>query len=264
MPIHKTEAIVLSRFDFRETSLIVNFYTRDFGKLSGILKGIRQEPAKFASTLEPFSLNEIIFYKKINTSLHLVSQCDMRNNFRLIRQNISRIGLASIMMELLQAVMPAEDKNEEVFELAKACLIELEVNNNPDKIMTIFKIKMLALSGFKPHFDSCVCCDARILGQAKFSLSLGGLLCGHCRGKDLSARSIFRGTVASILHIEKNEFRSNLNLGMNPQIKKELNVILNAFLNFHLERELKSQKVFNKMISEPPGRTSPVVTRRLS
>jgi hypothetical protein len=49
------------------------------------------------------------------------------------------------------------------------------------------------------------------------------------------------------LHIERNDFRSALNLGMNPQIKRELDIILNAFLNFHLERELKTQKVINKM-----------------
>jgi recombinational DNA repair protein (RecF pathway) len=34
---------------------------------------------------------------------------------------------------------------------------------------------------------------------------------------------------------------------MNPQIKRELETILNAFLNFHLEKELKSQKVLNKL-----------------
>jgi len=113
--------------------------------------------------------------------------------------------------------------------------------------MTIFKIKMLALSGFKPHFDSCVSCSSRILGQSKFSLSLGGLLCENCFHKDTASRSIFRGTIASILYIEKNNFKNNLNLGLNPQIKKELELILNAFLNFHLEKELKSQKVLNKL-----------------
>jgi recombinational DNA repair protein (RecF pathway) len=85
------------------------------------------------------------------------------------------------------------------------------------------------------------------MGQSKFSLGLGGLLCPECFFKDTTSRSIFRGTVASILHIERNDFKTNLNLGMNPQIKKELDVILNAFLNFHLERELKSQKVLNKL-----------------
>ena len=247
MPIHKTEAIVIQKRGFRETSLIVDFYTREFGKLSGILKGIRTEPAKFASPLELFSYNEIIFYRKRNSSLHLVSQCDLRDDFAGIRQNITKAGLASFMMELLGVVMAAEDKNTEVFDLSMTCLKELETTYNPEKVTTIFKIKMLALSGFKPHFDSCVSCGERIMGQSKFSLGLGGLLCPECFFKDTTSRSIFRGTIASVLYIEKNDFKTNLNLGMNPQIKKELDVILNAFLNFHLERELKSQKVLNKL-----------------
>ncbi|MFH0913010.1 MAG: DNA repair protein RecO [Candidatus Omnitrophota bacterium] len=253
MPIHKTEAIVLNKWDFRETSLIVNFYTRQFGKISGLLKGIRKEPAKFASTLETFSYSEIIFYQKVNSALHLVSQCDTRNNFDAIRQSISRITIASYMMDLINALMQQEDKNEDVFNLAITSLNELAVNANPDKIMTIFKIKMLAFSGFKPHFDSCVSCGSIVNSQSKFSFSLGGLLCSRCYAKDSKARSIFRGTVASVLHIEKNDFRTNLNLGMNPQIKKELEVILNAFLNFHLEKELKSQKVINKMNNFVPA-----------
>jgi len=247
MPIQRTDAIVLNKRDFRETSFIVNFYTRGFGKISGILKGIRTEPEKFASTLEPFSYNEVIFYQKRVSSLHLVSACDVKDNFNLIRRDISRVGMASIMVELVDAVMQAEDKNEEVFDLLLSCLKELESNYAPEKISTIFKIKMLSLSGFKPHFDSCVSCGDRILGQSKFSLALGGLLCSRCQNKDVRARSIFRGTIASILHIEKNDLRNNLNLGLNPQIKKELDLVLNAFLNFHLEKELKSQKVVNKL-----------------
>ena len=247
MPIDRTQALILNRQEFRETSLIVNFYTRDFGKLSGLLKGIRAEPVKFASNLELFSQNEIIFYRNTNSGLHLVSQCDLNNNFTGIRQGIIKTAMASFMMELLSALMPAEVKEEEVFDLTSSCLQELAVTGNPDKVMTIFKIKMLALSGFKPNFDSCVSCADRIGGESKFSLSLGGLLCPRCYLKDTASRSIFRGTVASILHIERNDFRTNLNLGLNPQIKKELELILNAFLNFHLEKELKSQRILNKL-----------------
>jgi len=253
MPIHKTEVLVLNKWDFRETSLIVNFFSRDFGKMSGLLKGIRAEPDKFASTLEPFSYNDIVFYRKINSNLHLVSQCDIKDNFNAVRTTVPKIGVASFMMELVGALMAQEDKNEEVFDLALTCLRELQTSDNPEKIMTIFKIKMLSLSGFKPHFDSCVACGDRINSHSKFSFVLGGLLCARCYAKDFKARSIFRGTVASILHIEKNDFKVNLNLGMNPQIKKELNIILNAFLTFHLERELKSQKVMDKIDNFAPA-----------
>ena len=65
MAIIKTEAIVLKTFDFRETSLIAHFFTKDHGRVNGILKGIRKDPRKFASTLEPFSSNEIVFYQSV-------------------------------------------------------------------------------------------------------------------------------------------------------------------------------------------------------
>lgn len=247
MSIDKATGIVLNKRDLRETSIILEIYTKEFGKINGVLKGIRTDPKKFASNLEPFSLNEIIFYRKINSHLHLVSQADKIENFTGIRQSIERTATAGFMVELINSVMQLEDKNEEIYSLALSSLKELETNYNPEKIATIFKIKMLNLSGFKPHFDSCVSCLDKIMGQSKFSLALGGLLCPHCMPKDPTSRSIFRGTIATVLHIERNTFASSLNLGMNPQIKKELDLILNSFLNFHLGRELKSQKLINKL-----------------
>lgn len=254
MAIQRTHAFVLKRDNFRETSLIARFYTRDFGKLSGLMKGIRQEPAKFASTVEPFSLNEIIFYEKRNSSLHLISQCDVMDIFSGIRSDLFRVGVASLMMEFLDAVMPPEDANTEVFDLTLSCLRELSAGVPAEKILTIFKIKILSLSGFKPNFDSCVSCGARISGPSKFSLALGGLLCPSCFRKDLRARSIFRGTVASIVHIEKNDFKNTLNLGLNPQIKKELDLVLGSFLTFHLEREFRAERVMQNMQVAYAGR----------
>ncbi len=247
MSIDRAQGLVLSKRDLRETSLIVEFYTKEFGKICGVLKGIRTDPKKFASNLEPFSLNEIIFYRKTHSSVHLVSQADKLDDFTRLRQSLERTTAASFMMEMVNSIMQPEDKNEEIFNLMHSSLKELETNFNPDKIATIFKIKMLNLSGFKPHFDSCVCCLDKIMGQSRFSLVLGGLLCPKCMPKDPSARAIFRGTIATVLHIEKSSFNSSLTLGMNPQIKKELDLILNAFLNFHLGRELKSQKLINKL-----------------
>ncbi len=179
--------------------------------------------------------------------MHLVSQCDLKENFNSLRQDIARVGVASILMELVEGVCAPEDRNEDIFNLLLNTLPALAANNNPQKIMAIFKIKTLDFSGFKPHLDSCVSCSDKILGESKFSLALGGLLCLRCKNKDFSARSIFRGTVATILHIEKNDFKNNLNLGMNPQIEKELKLVLNSFLNFHLGKELKSEKVLSKL-----------------
>ena len=76
--IVKTEAIVLKSFDFRETSRIVTFYSREYGKVKGLLKGIRKDPRKFGSSVDRFSVNDIVFYQYRNSDIHLVSQCDMK------------------------------------------------------------------------------------------------------------------------------------------------------------------------------------------
>ncbi len=249
MAIQKAQGIVLKKVDFRETSLIVTFLTREFGKVTGILKGIRKDPRKFSSSLDLFSMNEIIFYQKRNSHIHLVSQCDLFDNFTGARLHLSKLGTAGVMVELLDSVMPQEDPHPEVFDLTLSSLKELEASAQPEKILTIFKIKVLTLSGFKPHFDSCVSCGTKIIGESKFSLRLGGLLCRSCYRKDLSSRILFRGTIASLLHIQRNNFRTTLNLGLNPQIKRELELVLNAFLEFHLEKELRAERVVRRMES---------------
>ena len=45
--IVQTEGIVLKSFDFRETSRIATFFTKDHGKVKGVLKGIRKDHKKF-------------------------------------------------------------------------------------------------------------------------------------------------------------------------------------------------------------------------
>jgi len=247
MAIHRTEAIILSTQNFRQTSMIANFYTRDFGKLSGLLKGVKEEPGKFNSNLDRLSLNEIIFYQKTKSSLHLVSSCDLKRDFRSIKNNLERIKKAFTLVELVDTLTVQEDRNERIFELVLACLQQLENNFDLDKILIIFKIKVLDFCGFKPHLDSCVSCNNKIIAQARFSLKLGGLLCERCLSKDIKSRNVFRGTVASILHIEKNEFDNVLRLGMNQAIKKELNQVLDAFLEFHLDKRISKEE---KAVSE--------------
>ncbi len=246
MAIVKSPALVLRRHDLRETSLLVNFFTRDYGKIIGEMKGVRADPKKFASPIDTFSLNEIIYYQK-KSGYHLVSQCDLSEHYAGCRLSAEKITGATAMMELVDAVMPAEDVNREIFDLSVRTLSALCTQSDIDRLLMIFKIKVISLSGFKPHLSSCVCCDSRAFSQIKFSLSLGGLLCPKCFPKDFKARSIFRGTVATIMHIEKNDFSASLTLGMNPQIKKELDLVLNSFLNFHIGRELRSERTMDKL-----------------
>lgn len=240
--IAKTEGIVLKSFDFRETSRIATFLTKDFGKVKGVLKGIRKTPGKFGSSVDRFSVNDIVYYQYRNSDIHLVSQCDMKEFFNGFRQNLQCLTAASYASELLDALVVLEEENIQIYELMQNYLNSLQTTQDINKLVHIFQIKILLLSGFRPHLDSCVCCEKKIIGQARFSLSLGGLVCSSCKVPASSLISITKGTVASILHIEESPWSQALRLGLSDRIKKELKYVLNHFLVFHLERHLRSTR----------------------
>jgi DNA repair protein RecO (recombination protein O) len=240
--IVKTEAIVLKSFDFRETSRIATFFTPDFGKVKGILKGIRKDPRKFGSSVDNFSLNDIVYYQYRNSDIHLVSHCDMKDFFSGFRQDLERMTAASYASELIDALMPMEEQNLEIYNLMQAFLKGLQTTQDVSKLVQTFQIKILSLSGFKPHLETCVSCSKNVFDAPRFSLRLGGLLCGVCKDSVGEATPISLGSVASILHIQKNNWDAALRLGMAPFVKKELKYVLNHFLVFHLERHLRSTR----------------------
>ena len=76
MAIQKTDALLLRKKDLRETSLILSFFTRDFGKINGVLKGVRGSRARGNANPLYFSLDQIVFYEKKKSDLFIISQCD--------------------------------------------------------------------------------------------------------------------------------------------------------------------------------------------
>ncbi|MFH1245158.1 MAG: DNA repair protein RecO [Candidatus Omnitrophota bacterium] len=245
MAILKSEAIVLKVQNFRETSLIVRFFTRDFGKISGIIKGIRKEPARYGGIPLTFSLNSIVFYGSIGKNLNLISQCDIADQFSAIRSDLQKTNYANYFIELLDAVTFEYDKNEHLFELVISCLGVLYGAQQCRQLARIFEIKLLNISGFKPRLDTCVSCQQKIPAQAKFSLVSGGILCPRCYVKDSSASAVMKGTLASLEYIEKVPVEKALQLKMTANIESELTVILSRFIRLHLDKEIKSQKLLN-------------------
>ena len=245
MAIRKSEAIILKTRPFRETSLIVDFFTRDFGKVSGLIKGIRNEPQRYGGLPLIFSHSLIVFYEKLKRELNLVTQCDAREQFLSIRADLNKTHYANYFIELLSAVTQSFDKNEGLFELTLDSLNAMAQDAQNWRIGRIFEIKLLNLSGFKPRLDACVNCQKEIGAKSKFSSTLGGILCPRCFASDPNAKPALRGTLASIEHIEESSWPKALQLKLSRNIALELATILSSFLDVHLEKTINSRKFLN-------------------
>lgn len=239
--ILKTEAIVLKTFDFRETSRIAIFFTKDYGKVKGVLKGIRKDPRKFGSHVEKFSVNDIVYYQYRRSDLHLISHCDLKQYSLAIRDDYRRNMAAHYALELIDIIMPAEQPSHKIYQLLFHYLGALETIRDVDKLVHFLQIKILLLSGFRPHIDTCVKCRKKVEKKARFSLSSGGLICGSCPTREMNLIPISNGTIASVIHIEQAPWEKSLRLGLTKTVKKELKYILNKFLVYHLERKIRTE-----------------------
>jgi DNA repair protein RecO (recombination protein O) len=241
MPIQKSEALVLRKQDLRETSLIITFYTRDFGKIKGILRGVRGvRGAQGGAALEIFAHDSIVFYDRKRSDIFTVSQCDLVDFFSPARESLEKLAHATYIIELLDSVTTLGDAHVEVFDLALNSLKLLCGESSPKRVTRIFEIKLLSLMGLMPSVTECASCGGAVDASARFSFRNGGLLCKNCLNIDRSARPVLPGTIKFIEYIQNSPFDKIDRVKVAQEVGKELELVLRKFLDYHIERRLKT------------------------
>lgn len=245
--IQKTEAVVLKRRDFRETSLILTLFTKEFGKINALAKGVRVSCSRWGTAFPLFSHNFIVFYEK--RGLHLITEGELLDSFRDSLLAADRNAVANYFIELTDLITSAEDKNSELFEMLLSAFHLLAREKDLARLVHIFEIRLLKLSGFMPRIDACVYCKKRVLNFARFSNHLGGLLCRDCLTHDRKASFVNHGTVSTLNHIVSSPDERLLSrLKMTLPIKNNLGAILKGFLAYHLDRFPRSYGFMHKAL----------------
>ncbi len=254
MSIEDTHGLILRTTPFSETSLIISFFTRDFGKIGGLLKAARKRDRNFSTSFEPFTVNRIVFYRK-RSGLHLVTQCDMDERFDEIRTNILKNSYAAYFMEILDGFSAQEHRDEQLYDIAVTSLHFLALDPDPERAARVFEIKMLKCAGLMPELLNCSGCSKKINGTSKFSMRSGGLVCGSCARSEQAARMISGGAISSIKHMASAQLSDCLSsrFGLAKTVKKELKSLFRAFITFHLEREPKTLKFIDKLARAEAG-----------
>jgi len=247
MAIQTTEGIVLRKQNLRETSIILKVFTRDFGKISGVIKGARGPGAAVGHNPQVFSQNSVVFYERKKSSLSTISHCDLLNFFDPIRSDLERTIYADYFMELVDTVTIEGDADKGLYDLCLNSLWLLSKPASPKRVARIFEIKLMDAAGFLPEFKSCSNCRAAIEGDGRFSLKIGGLLCDKCRGNDHEALKVSNGTINFIERIRKMPFELIDRIKVSQDVGRELEVFLRRFVDYHVGRSLKTVEFLKKV-----------------
>jgi DNA repair protein RecO (recombination protein O) len=255
--IAKTEAVVLKSMRYRDTSKIVTFYTREFGKITGIAKGARAPKNKYGASLEPMTYVSLLFYKKENRELHLISQCEIIRLFTHLHSDLEKITVGLGMVELVNSAMHSEERNERVFRLLVDAICELDrATKNLRNVFYHFRLHLLGYMGFKPNFDTCTRCGRRLGLQGKeverfhFDPRGGGFLCRECAGLHPQKIRVTAETVNALKEMSHVSLSEATTFEVPKVSKREIDAVFNAYENHHLvgKVELKSEVVARSLV----------------
>ena len=248
MGIHTAEAIVLRRYPFRETSITLTCLTDRFGKLKGLVKGLRAQPNRHRSAMEPLTINRIVFYDTRTSQLHLISQCELISPLETLQRDLDTVRLAALCADLVDTVVPLEEPQPAIYQLLKHTLERLAVGAGELSTTRIhFIVRLLRLAGFHPQMNECAGCGAavhtppteqRLAGQAAgyWSAREGGLLCAGCLHKDPRAEPATPEMLDALTHLSDAAQPLELEAPLIPVLRHRLD----EFLRWRLDRPLKT------------------------
>lgn len=245
MAIQKTEAFVLKSQPFRTSSLLVTTFTRSFGKVKGVAKGVRKEGMIRPSTFEPFTLLEVVYYEKIRSEIHLISEASILETFEGLRRELQTLATAYYFVELVDQLTESHDPHEPIFELLHFAF-QLLPSFPSSLVARFFEIRLLHETGLLPHLEGCLVCGERNPEKVYFSTRQGAIFCPRCRQRSPEARILSLGALEAMRFFTEKGIPEVLRYSLGERIGKEMKEWVEKFLAERLSRPLATRRFLNQ------------------
>jgi DNA repair protein RecO (recombination protein O) len=182
-----TEALVLRRTPFGETSQVAEFMTRERGRVSLILKGVHRERSGMGGPVDLLDHCRIAWWaRNASRSLAPLRERRVLSHHPGLRAREDLLGAGLYLVELLQTLAPEGQRQQGLFGYALAYLAALEARPPARSVPAIvFALEggVLRMTGFLPVLDRCVSCERKPQGHRslRYDPARGGIVCSACR-----------------------------------------------------------------------------------
>lgn len=243
MSLYRDEAIVLRTQKLGEADRIITLLTREHGRVRGVAKGVRRTKSKFGARLEPGSHIDIQLYT--GRTFDTVTQVESIFNYgEALTDDYSRWTIAGAILEAAERFTSHEHEPAlQEFKLVTGAMKALADNKyDPSMILDAYLLRSLAVGGYAPSLINCSKCDAP--GPHRyFSLVGGGSVCADCRP------SASATPAPETLKLMSDLISGNWESAMESELRnrREANSLIAAYLQWHLERGLRSLQIVERV-----------------
>ncbi len=242
--IQKVEGLVIRTTDYGESNKIVTLFTRELGKVGVMSRGAKKPKNRLSAASQLFMYGTFVFQQ--GSGLGTLNQADISNSFREVRNDLFRASYATYIVELTDKLTEDRQRNPYHFELLYQTLYYLNEGIDPEVLLRIYEVKMLAVAGIKPELDRCVSCSSTEVPVA-FSIRQAGFLCRQCNHQDERAYRL-TAHVARLLRLFYHFDLKRLgDISLKKETKKELQIIITAYYDEYSGLRLKSRRFLEQM-----------------
>lgn len=239
MAMYKAEGIIIKSFNLGEADRILTIYTRQYGKISAVAKGVRKSRSKLRGSTQTLTHAELVLYR--GRSLDTITQCEAKEMFAGIREDLYRWAYATFMLELLDAMVPEGQPQAGVFVRLLLSLHLVESLEEPELGALFFAVHLLQLLGYQPQLGGCAACGSSPKpNQMAISGTYGGILCSDCIPLDPYCFPVQGGEIAVWRKLLAIDARMLSRLKLSSKMQHDLLQVLKYYIQYHLERQLKS------------------------
>ncbi|HWL97168.1 MAG TPA: DNA repair protein RecO [Nocardioidaceae bacterium] len=236
MGLYRDEAVVLRTQKLGEADRIVALLTRRHGRVRAVAKGVRRTSSRFGSRLEPFMHVDLQLAE--GRSLDVVTQAETLAPFgERICSDYGLYTTGTAMLETAERLVTEEHEPavQQYLLLVGALRVLSRRERDPGLVLDSFLLRSLAVAGYAPSFANCIRCG-RPGPHRSFSASAGGSLCGDCRVPGTATPAA--ETVVLLAALLEGDWA--IAEQSSPRQRREANGLVAAYLQWHLERGLRS------------------------
>lgn len=227
--VHLQPAYILQHRCYRESSLIVDAFTRDFGRVSLLAKGVKKAKSKTQGLLQPFIPLRLSFFGK--SELKTLGDVELAEPYQALNGLALYCGF--YLNELLSAFLHKDDPHPELFADYRQCLRAMPEQGKLEALLRNFELNLLEKSGYGLQLGYDVKHDAAVDPAKQYHLDA-----------DLSPVVAEDGMYSgrTLLAMQARDFRERA-------VLTEAKVLLRRVLDGLLQgRPLHSRKVLSDVV----------------
>jgi DNA repair protein RecO (recombination protein O) len=235
----RAEAVVLRHSDWGEADRMLSLFTREFGKLKAVAKGVRKLRSRKAGHLEPLTRSNLLLAR--GRDILLVTQAETVEAFMPLREDLKRWEYANHVIELLDRFTYEEGENRPLYRLLVETLGRLAIEPQPELVVHYYEVRLLDIVGYRPQLFHCANCGKEIKAEDQFfSAEHGGVLCPSCGRAEKGARPITLEALKYLRHFQRSSYAEASRARIPMNVMREIEGLMEHYLTYLLERGLNT------------------------